>query len=331
MKIEAIKSDWYIIALFFAIGLPVTFSGYNYGDGLTIPIWDTIVYLFFTLSLAYIIVYILFPIFFPKKQIIKLFFWTLLLMIIFGIVEMISYRLVDGRPLNELMHYEAIFWAISSSAENAGILIGILLGKKFYDAQLDIQKKEKQMRDSELRRLKSQVDPHFLFNNLNTVDALIDSDPKVAKSYLKHLSMLYRYLIRTKDDEVVPLDDELEFAQNYIYLIEKRFGSAYQFAIDEMSSSQHYFIPPGTLQTVLENVVKHNSGSAVDPIHTHIELGDDSIVVTNNKHQKQKAKPTTSTGIKNLSARYKLLSDKLVLISDDEKYTISLPILNAVE
>jgi two-component system, LytTR family, sensor kinase len=85
------------------------------------------------------------------------------------------------------------------------------------------------------------------------------------------------------------------------------------------------------LQTVLENVVKHNYGSTVTPILTEIMLSDNKIIVTNNKNQKLEKKPTTSTGIKNLSARYKLLSDLPVLISDNEKYSISLPVLNSVE
>ena len=180
--------------------------------------------------------------------------------------------MIQHKKIPKVNFINLITWGISSSTQNAGILIGILLGKKFYEAQLELEKKEMQKRENELRLLKSQIDPHFLFNNLNTVDALIDSDPKAAKEYLNQLSQIYRYLIRTKDDEIVSTAIEMEFAESYMHLIEKRYGSAYQFNVIKSEATTETYIPPGALQTVIENVVKHNSASEEDPIITDINI-----------------------------------------------------------
>jgi len=196
---------------------------------------------------------------------------------------------------------------------------------------LDLQIKEKEKRESELLLLKSQIDPHFLFNNLNTVDALIDSDPQVAKEYLQRLSQLYRYLIRTKDDEVVLLEEEMEFARNYIYLLEKRFGKAYQFNIEGFAEITDQFIPPGALQTVIENVVKHNMSTVEEPIITDIILKKDQVVISNDLRLKPNVKTSNKTGLDNLKARVALLSERKIEVTSDERYTVLIPLINQID
>lgn len=332
MDIRLTKSDLYIIALFFAIGIPVTFSGYDYSKGLTVPTLDTIIYVASTFFLSYVIVFKFFPRYFPEGKIITLFFWTVLLLMFVGVLEIFAYELVEKKPILYLFkRYELWFWGISTSAENAGILIGILLGKKFYEAQVEIQTREKEKKENELMLLKSQIDPHFLFNNLNTVDALIDSDPQRAKLYINRLSKLYRYLIRTKDDEVVALEDELTFARDYMYLLEQRFGDAYKFEIKQNVKPDNYLIPPGVLQTLLENVVKHNQGESLKPIKTLIEINLENILVKNNINLKNQNKDSFGIGLSNLKARYALLCDNEVKITSDKDFTIRLPLIKSVD
>lgn len=256
-----------------------------------------------------------------------------------GIIEILAYRSIEKRsfsdlPLDKLIPWllkpSTWVWGISTSTQNAGILVGILLGKKFYEAQLTLQKSEKEKKESELRLLKSQVDPHFLFNNLNTIDSLIDSNPTVAKKYLNKLSQLYRYLIRTKDDEVVPLEEELEFAKNYIYLLEQRFGSAYAFEIKKNCGIDNLLIPPGALQTLLENVVKHNLASAEEPISTQIEISEKNIQVSNNVKLKKTVKDSYGVGLNNLKTRYRLLSEKEIEVDKGSSFSITLPTLKAI-
>lgn len=338
MEIKLSKSDWYIIAIFYLVAIPVTFQGYDYSKGLYLPTMDTLIYSIFTFIVAYVVVFKLFPIFFPEKKILALFFWTCLFLMIAGVIEILLYEVVEAKIKNvsfsKILHNlkkpTLWFWGISSSSQNAGILIGILLGKKFYDAQLDIQEREKEKRESELRFLKSQLDPHFLFNNLNTVDSLIDTNPDAAKVYVNRLSKLYRYLTRTKDDEVVPLQDEIDFAKDYIYLLEQRYGTAYTFKIENQIDSSDLLIPPGALQTLLENVVKHNNGDANSPIHTQIKISSEKITITNNIKLKKSIKDSYGVGLTNLIARYRLLSDRSVIINSGSSYEVVLPNLKSI-
>ena len=325
------RSDWYIIAIFFSISIFVTLLESNLKEELWESVYDTVIYMTSAILTAFVVVYILFPKYFPQRRIYILLFWTVMTLMVFGVIEYFAYDIIDGLDFRVIGNFKLYIWGIISSSQNAGILIGILLGKKFYDVQLDMQKKEKEIRASELRRLKAQVDPHFLFNNLNTVDALIDRDPAAAKVYINKLSQLYRYLIATKDDEVVPLSDEISFAQNYIHLIEKRFGGSYVFTIKGQDDVQESMIPPGALQTVIENVVKHNSGSVTDPVKTLIEITEGQVIVSNNKNAMKKAVVSTHSGISNLKARYHFLTEKQVEIVDNTNYKIHLPTLSIVD
>jgi len=339
MEIKLTKSDWYIIAIFYLVAIPIAFSGYDYSKGLYEPTTDTIIYCIFTALVSYVVVYKLFPKFFPEKKILTLFFWTCIVLALGGAIEILLYAVAEKRDIWDISvpklfsnFKNPMLWVegIASSSENSGILIGILLGKKFFDAQLDIQQREKEKRESELRFLKSQIDPHFLFNNLNTVDALIDSNPEGAKIYVNRLSNLYRYLTRTKDDEVVPLEEELEFVKNYIYLMEQRYGAAYKFQIQNNMDSSDLLIPPGALQTLLENVIKHNNGSEAQPIKTEIIIDSQNISVRNNVSLKKTIKDSYGVGLTNLKARYKLLSDKQVNITDGTHFKVILPNLRSL-
>ena len=331
MKTTLNKSDLYLLVLFFVIAIPITLSTENLAEGYREPIVDTIIYAVFTFIATYISVYKLFPRFLPEQKFLKLLLLTLILFSVLGFIELTLYRWSHGKEMLTSPILRVLSWSVSSTTQNAGLLIGLLLGKKFYETQLELQKREKQKREKELMLLKAQIDPHFLFNNLNTVDALIDKDPNSAKAYLNHLSKLYRYLIRTKDDEVVDLAEEVEFAENYMYLIEQRYGSAYQFSINNLNSRKNQLVPPGALQTVLENVVKHNTADRAQPIHTVVTINDEDITITNNIRPKYQKEETSGTGLSNLMARYKLLSEREVKIDISDRYTISLPILNPVD
>jgi LytS/YehU family sensor histidine kinase len=252
-------------------------------------------------------------------------------MIFSGCIEIYLYKLNNGYTWNNLTVVKFLMAGLDTSIENAGILLGLFLGKKFYDAQLDIQKGEQAMRENELRLLKSQIDPHFLFNNLNTVDSMIDSNPALAKKYLNRLAKLYRYLITIKDYEVVPLEDELNFAKDYIFLIEQRFGDAYKFDIENNTDQSDLLIPPASLQTILENVVKHNIGDKNKAIIAKIKIDNDNIIISNNIHLKKDQKYSNGTGLKNLIARYELLTEQPVTINSTDQYTISLPMLKSVD
>ena len=209
-----------------------------------------------------------------------------------------------------------------------GFPLAILLIKKFYESQNKISKIEKQQKENELKLLRSQIDPHFLFNNLNTLDALIDSNPTKAKEYINRLSLIYRYLIKTKDSEIMELSKEINFAENYIFLIRTRFGNDYEFIIKENSSLNDKFLPTGTIQSLLENVVKHNKYNGKSSIKTTIAINKGWLIVTNFKSEITSNNESLGTGLENLKARYQLLSDKQIQINNmDKKFEIFIPII----
>jgi len=207
-------------------------------------------------------------------------------------------------------------------------LAGILLAKKYFEGQQDVLKLEAETKTNELRALRSQVNPHFLFNNLNSLDELIDSNPAEAKKYVNRLAQLYRYLINSKDNDVVTLKEEMAFAENYIYLLKQRYGESYVFNIEaDLDNYENVLIPPASLQLILENVVKHNIGNIDNPLKTNILLTDSHITIENEKRSK-KSISDMGTGINNLTLRYNLLSDRPIKIDDKEdSFSISLPLI----
>jgi len=291
---------------------------------------DHINFILFTSFSVYILIFVLFAKFFPKGEYLKLLFFGIGFLMIMGVLE-VQWYCYFNQCRGNLFSINVIYQGLISHIESVGIFATFLLGKKLYDTQVHFVAMEKEKREAELQFLKSQIDPHFLFNNLNTVDSLIDTNPKAAKVYLNKLSQLYRYLISSKDFEVVPLDEELEFARNYMYLIESRFGDAYQFEIkNEIQNDEIHLIPPGALQTLLENIVKHNHGSSLSPIQTKILITKDAIKISNNIKTKSSKVDSTGTGLANLKSRYKLLTDKDIDIQSNEIFTVNLPSIKQV-
>jgi sensor histidine kinase YesM len=186
--------------------------------------------------------------------------------------------------------------------------------------------------ETQLKLLQQKVDPHFLFNNLNVLSSLIERNPAEASEFVTHFTRLYRYILQHRDAEIVPLDEELEFARNYIYLMEQRFGLAYRFEVSLPSEqSQEHMIIPTALQGLIENAVKHNEGSARQPLPIRIAMDGDYLTVSNQLRPKSPASDSAGTGLENLQARYRLLTDKPVEVSREaESFAVRLPLLKVV-
>jgi len=213
------------------------------------------------------------------------------------------------------------------------MLIGLILGKKYYENKLDFVQLQTAQKEMELKFLRSQFDPHFLYNSLNTIDSLIDYSPREkVKEYISHLASLYRYLIHTKDQDIVTLENEIELAKNYFYLIETRFGNDYGFKLVERVGQGLNYLPNGALLTVLENVVKHNKASEEQSILTEIRIDNDYVKVMNTKELQMTKKSTSGTGLNNLDKRYRLLSDKKIEIEETKaEFIVRLPLLQVID
>jgi len=255
----------------------------------------------------------------------------ILLLVGFGMLKLSVWLLINNVPVQAYPSFiELLIEGINTSAINAGLPLGILITKKYYEEQVKNAFIEQQRKEGELNLLRAQINPHFLFNNLNTLDALIESNPAQAQIYLKALSQLYRNLIITKDQEIIPLRKELDVLKNYFTMIKVRFGDAYHFNIIDRTIQENEFLPVAALQILIENVIKHNRPAARDTILTNIRIEDKFVVVQNNKVASKAIAETFGTGLKNLEERYKFITNEKIQINqdDDLQFSISIPIIH---
>lgn len=215
-------------------------------------------------------------------------------------------------------------------AKSYGLLAVLLTGKRYFEAQRRVLELQKTQAESELRALKAQIDPHFLFNNLNVLHMLIGQDAEVAGHYLGCFAGLYRYLIRHRDADFVTLADELRFLDDYVYLLRHRFGAAYAFETTlapDLDPSQLHTVP-GTLQILVENALKHNSGDEDDPLRIVLAINAQCLRVGNPRRPKHTRPEPGGTGLRNLRERYRLLAGQPVLVeAATDTFTVTVPLL----
>lgn len=328
------KSDWIILAIVF---ITTTILGcidyYQEGNKLIEYLVD-----FPTSTLLSIIIIILFiqkiiPNFLvKKKQYVLFFIVSLVVLTCIGTLDNLVGRLTAGKSLTTITEYgNVLIGGLYNAVDMASFPLGILVIKKFYEGQQELLFIKEKQKENELKLLRSQIDPHFLFNNLNTLDSLIDSNTEKAKEYINKLSLIYRYLIQTKDAEVMELSKEIDFAENYMFLIKTRFENDYDFKIDIRTHIEDKFIPTGAIQALLENVVKHNKPQNGSAIKAVIIIEDDVLKVINTKSNINSKNESFGTGLANLKTRYQLISDKeVIIINTDKEYNISIPIIKLI-
>ncbi len=179
-----------------------------------------------------------------------------------------------------------------------------------------------------LQLLQQQLDPHFLFNNLNVLSVLMHKSPDDAEDFLDHFTSIYRYLLQQQDKSLVPLLQELEFARSYIYLLQQRFGNHYQINITVTDDDAHSWLTiPTSLQLLLENAVKHNQATVEQPLDITISRQQGRLEITNNKQPKAFAVISTGTGLENLNQRCLLIMKQGLLQQiTPEQFSVSLPL-----
>lgn len=198
-------------------------------------------------------------------------------------------------------------------------------------AAIDAEKSKKESAIARYESLKNQINPHFLFNSLNALTNLVYEDQDKAAKFIKQLSEVYRYVLDTREKEVVTLKEELSFVQSYLFLQRIRFGSNLKanVQLDGVDGK----IAPLALQLLLENAIKHNVISVEDPLSIEVYSRDGFICVENNLQKKTMISENGSgLGLENIKSRYKFLTDKEVLISDsDGKFSVKLPLIKLDE
>ncbi|MBV2130343.1 sensor histidine kinase [Arsukibacterium indicum] len=181
-----------------------------------------------------------------------------------------------------------------------------------------------QLAQLKIQQLKAQLNPHFVFNSLNTLDELIAVDGRQASDYLNAFAQLYRLSLQHAELQLVPLSQELEFARQYFRLMQQRLGEGYQLTITNEPLAPGYLLPPFSLQLLLENALLHNSGS----LEVSITLQHDYLQVSNPLQPKPHKALGNGVGLANLSKQWLFLTGKNIDINQDgQQFTVRLPLI----
>lgn len=180
---------------------------------------------------------------------------------------------------------------------------------------------EKEKLKAELLQLKGIVNPHFLFNNLNSLSSLISENPEQAQNFLDELTKVFRYLLRNNQTELTTLDEELKFIQTYYQLLQTRYGEGIHLVMKVNETDGQLMLPPLTLQLLVENAVKHNRIQKGNPLQIELQsAGDKKLFVRNTVYKKEGMVESTGIGLQTINARYRMLNQPPVIIERSEDH-----------
>lgn len=208
------------------------------------------------------------------------------------------------------------------------VIEAIVWFKRNQQSLVRAEKLERENSQIRYETLKSQLNPHFLFNSLNVLSSLIKKDSDKAQNFVDEFSSVYRYTLDVIEKPVVELREELDFAKSFLFLQKIRFDNAVDMEINVDASKLTYLVPPLAVQTLLENAFKHNKATTDSPLKIKIHNENDSLVVINNLQPKIKGADSKGVGLSNLKKRYELLGEKLPQYSVTEKeYIAKIPLI----
>lgn len=201
--------------------------------------------------------------------------------------------------------------------------------EKYKESEEEKEAVQQMAMQQEFDTLKSQVNPHFLFNCFNTLSSLIGEDKAKAEVFLNELSKVYRYLLQNNDDGLSTLQNELRFVQSYFKLLQTRHGEAVQLNMQIDKRYEPYLLPSLSLQLLIENVVKHNVVSKSAPLEIDIfTIAGNKLVINNNLKRRAVKAPSNKIGLDNIKAKYSLLRQQGFQVMEDEKnFTVVLPLI----
>ena len=199
---------------------------------------------------------------------------------------------------------------------------------RLHHFQIQTTRLERDKAEIQYQNLINHLNPHFLFNSLTSLNSLILTRPKEASVFLKKLSVIYRYILQNKDSELVSLQAELTFAQNYIDLQKARFGDGLHISIDVAPETLTRQIVPVTIQNLLENAIKHNSVGDDNPLEIRIFTEADTLCIMNTLQRKSFVETSNKQGLTSLKSLYRYLSQREVCITESAAhFLIAVPLL----
>jgi LytS/YehU family sensor histidine kinase len=183
---------------------------------------------------------------------------------------------------------------------------------------------------AQLQLIRSQINPHFLFNNLNVLSGMVIKDNPDANKFIEEFSKVYRYVLNNQDKELVELRSELEFIHPYLFLLNKRFDQGLKVAIEIPDHYKTWHVVPAALQMLIENAIKHNVVSRSRPLRIDIRVnGNNTLIVRNNLQPRHISEPSTRIGLQNIMKRYELISGRTVIVRrTEQEFEVTLPLLH---
>lgn len=273
-----------------------------------------------------------------KYSILIYFFLTIFLLATEDIDSVLTRFIIDIPYLGDDLYMLAVF-VLSLG------LLAVVIGyyresvDKMYNFQLQLEKNKNEIlqlqqtnTQARFNVLKNQVNPHFLFNSLGVLSSLVYPvpNPEKAKHFIDEFSKMFRYILDIKDTTIIKLDKEMDFVNSYLYLQSLRLGNNLATEINIEKKYGGYFVPPLSVQTLVENAIKHNLANNKSPLKITIYIEKEYLVVKNNLQPKIKTRDySTGLGIENLNERYSLISDSVVNINKtNHEFIVKIPILN---
>lgn len=244
-------------------------------------------------------------------------------MFIFHFVPFLNYQ--NGEYFNK--------WAaIASAIGNVIITIvfeAVAAFERWKATLTETEQLKKENLKSQLQSLKNQINPHFLFNSINSLSSLISDDPDKAELFLDEMSKVYRYLLRNNEDNLITLRMELDFIHSYFHLLKTRYGDGIELNLNIPERLMDRSIPPLTLQILIENAVKHNVILKDHPLKMEITPGkDDKLLVRNNLQRKNTRMISNKVGLENIAAKYRLMNQPEIEISENENmFCVIVPLI----
>jgi len=201
--------------------------------------------------------------------------------------------------------------------------------RKLRHSQVEAEELKKTSLQAQFQSLKDQVNPHFLFNNLNVLSSLVHKDANQATEFIQQLAKVYRYVLQNQEKELVEVGSELEFMEAYVYLLRTRFHENLYISIDVPAHLLQRYTVPVALQMVVENALKHNISSKNKPLRIEVFVeADQQLVVRNNLQLRPVVEESTHLGLKNIMRRYGFVSERPVeVVREAASFSVKLPLL----
>jgi len=236
--------------------------------------------------------------------------------------DVIREKHIIGWTLNGLLYAVPIVF----------IQLALIFINRWHHANMALKDYETQSHKSHVEALRHQINPHFLFNNLNALHSLIYENQELAQEFVEHMASVYRYILNHRNEELVPLEDELTMVDHFRYLLHTRYGPNLEIRFEVLQDSCEFFIAPLALYMLVENAVKHNEISQEKRLLVEITVIHTNLVVRNNINSKITTFSSTKLGLKNLEKRYHYLSNTPIDIEKSEGFfEVKLPLLKVVQ